>query len=792
MANNIAIRLQATGGAELKREFEEAGRSGEQAFKVVGTAADAAGAATDRLTKKAQEAAEAARRAQGAASGSSSSPSAPSTAPTPATSREIERLRFQIDEEYRKQRQLGTAEDKIGRGFSGGYFDESERERLRGLAAAKYGGRNDNDPSRRGLSTYDKSFIKYQGFDVASSLGSGASPITTAFQQGPQVLQQLADREGGLGAGLKQLGVSALSLVTPFTVAGTAVAGLGIAFGVAASQAATDREVLEKATRGVGASTGATVSQLDGLAKATAEGGKVSASIAREYVASYASLGTLAIPVIGDLTRLTAEYAKVTGQDGAAAATELGRAVAEGGSALDAVSTKIGGLDDRTRQLIQTQIEQGDRSGAQATAAEYLKSTVDANAAATTGWAAAWNTATAAANGYWEAAKRIAGIKLGIAPEGATEAVARLQILVDAANKQRSGVGLEPLNPKDSENARQLAVAKVIADQERLITEGKAAEARADKASTAAGDVARAVDPNYSRLSQLKGQQTSLRDALSDPLARSRLADFDQTEAAYNATTRAITTMTDATGKMVSAEEMARRSDQLRLDSLNAKTTAEKAAVAERQKAFDLIGKTITGSDAKGQIDRAGILSRAQADSKGSGGDKADKRDDFDSAERNIQNSIRRQNEQNETYGMGAEAVARYRTQTELLTAAKRAEREVTPELTAKIEEYANQASEAAKRNEELRESSKRTDEYRSIGSDGVRTFVRGLSDGVAQGKLLENVMSNLKSRIADLASNSISDMLFGKRGGSDAGFLSSLFSGGSSAANAPIAGAQG
>jgi phage-related minor tail protein len=792
MANNIAIRLQTTGGAELKREFEEAGRSGEQAFKGVGTAADAAGAATERLTKKAQEAADAARRAQGAASPSASPTAAPAFAPSPATSREIERLRFQIDEEYRKQRQLGTAEDKIGRGFSGGYFDEAERDRLRGLAAAKYGGggQNDNDPSRRGLSSYDKMFIRYQGFDVASSLGSGASPITTALQQGPQVLQQLADREGGLGAGLKQLGVSALSLVTPFTVGATAVTAMGAAMAYAAVQAGKDQEVLEKTTKGVGAATGATASQLDVIARTNAESGKVSASASREIVAGYASMGTIALPVIADLTRVTTEYAKVTGQDAASATAELGRAISDGASGMDAIAAKIGGLDDRTRQLIQTQVEQGDRSGAQATAAEYLKSTIDANTTATTGWAGAWDRAAAAANGYWEAAKRIAGIKLGVAPETATEAVARLQGEVDKANKIRTNLlGIDPLNGKDSEKVRQLATARVIADQERMIAEGKAAEERANKASVAAGNVARAVDPNFARLSQLREQQGALRDALADPLARSKLSDPGQTEEAYTATSRAIATMTDATGKMVSAEKMAKEADQLRIDSLNAKTDAEKKAVAERQKAFDLIGKTITPGDARGQVERAGIISAIES-AKGGGKDKEDAKDDYDRATRSLEDRIRRQGEDAQTYGMGAEAVARYRTEQELLTAAKRADRDITPQLTAQIQDYVDRSGEAAKRLEELRDSSKRTDEYRSMGSDGVRTFVRGLSDGVTQGKLLENVLSSLKNRAADLASNSISDMLFGKRGSGNYGLLSSLFSGGS--ANAPAAGAQG
>lgn len=794
MPNNIAIRLQATGGAELKREFEEAGRSGEAAFKGVGTAADAAGAATDRLTKKAQEAADAARRAQGAAGGSASSPpSAPSSTPSPATSREIERLRFQIDEEYRKQRQLGTAEDKIGRGFSGGYFDEAERDRLRGLAAAKYGGggQNDNDPSRRGLSSYDKMFIRYQGFDVASSLGSGASPITTAFQQGPQVLQQLADREGGLGAGLKQLGVSALSLVTPFTVGATAVTAMGAAMAYAAVQAGKDQDVLEKATRGIGAATGATASQLDAIARTNADFGKISASASREIVAGYASMGTIALPVIGDLTRVTTEYARVTGQDAAEATRELGRAISDCAAGMDAIAAKIGGLDDRTRQLIQTQIEQGDRSGAQATAAEYLKSTIDANTVATTGWAGAWNAATTAANGYWEAAKRIAGIKLGIAPETATEAVARLQGEVDKANNIRTNLlGIDPLNGKDSEKVRQLATARVIADQERMIAEGKAAEERANKASVAAGNVARAVDPNFARLSQLREQQGALRDALADPIARSKLSDPSQTEEAYTATSRAIATMTDATGKMVSAEKMAAEADRLRIDTINAKTDAEKKAVAERQKAFDLIGKTITPEDARGQVARAGLISALESAKGGGDKDKAEAKDDYDRATRSLEDRIRRQGEEAQTYGMGAEAVARYRTEQELLTAAKRADRDITPQLTAQIQDYVDRSGEAAKRLEDIRESSKRTDEYRSMGSDGVRTFVRGLSDGVTQGKLLENVLSSMKNRAADLAANSISDMLFGKRGGSDYGLLSSLFGG--SSTNAPAAGAQG
>ncbi|GLS45160.1 phage tail length tape measure family protein [Methylobacterium brachythecii] len=771
---SYAIRLQAEGGAEIKQAFDQAGRAGQDAFSDVGAAADRATAATEKLTAKTNEAANAARQAQSSAkgaAGASAAPAIPASIPTPspATQREIEALRRRLDQDYRNGRQQAKDADIIGRSN----LSDSEADRLRYLSQQKYGV---NDNTSRGLSTNDKLFVKYQAFDVSSQLVGGAPLSTIAVQQGSQVLQKLGDREGGLTQGLKQLGVSATALVTPFTVATTATLAAVAAFAFAAKSASDDRQKLEQATLGLGRGTGASVSDLDALAKGNAEAGKVSTSTAREIVAAYAQTGQIALPVIGDLTRETERYARITGQDTVTATQQLAASFSNLTTGIDDIASKIGGLDDRTKQLILTQLEQGNRSAAQQTAAEYLRSTVEANTAATTGWAAAWQTATTAANSYWEAAKRIAGIKLGIVPEGAQEAVDRLQKLVDNTNINRKVSGLEPLNPYDNETARQLEAAKVILDTERRETAGRAATEAANRASTTAGDIARAVDPNYSRLSQLRKQQSDLSDALSSPEARGKLADFDQTENAYLGVTRAIETLTDANGKIISSEEMSRRQDQLRIDSLKAKTDAEKADVAQRQKAFDLIGKTITGSDARGQIERAGQMARLEAQSKGGGG--ADKVDEYDRALKQTDDRIRRQGEEAQTYGMTADVVARYRTEQELLTAAKRADRDITPDLTAQIKDYADRAADAAKRVEDLRESSKRTDDLRGVGTDGVRTLTRDLIDGAGKAKTLQDVLGGIKNKAADLAATSISDMIFGKRGSSDMGLLSKLFSG--------------
>ncbi|MDV2987002.1 UNVERIFIED_CONTAM: phage tail length tape measure family protein [Methylobacteriaceae bacterium AG10] len=687
-----------------------------------------------------------------------------------------------LDPAERARQQLERSESIINRAFRQDIIDAQERNLRLEQAQRRYGITQDNEPGavRRGLDVNQRRDLMYQGGDVVASLGSGAGIGTVAFQQGPQILQGLAAGEGGLRGGLKALGESALGLITPFSLATTAVVGATAAFGLAAKQASDDRTLLERSTQGLGRGTGATVGDLDALAKANAELGKVSTSTAREIVAGYASTGQIAIPVIGDLTRVTSEYARLVGSDVPSATSELARAFSDPARFAEDLASKIGGLSDRTMQLIQIQVEQGDKSLAQQTLAESLKATIDANANATTGWAAAWNAAATAAGNYWEAAKRIAGIKLGVAPEGAQEALDRLNGEIEKTNRIRQFSGLQPLGLGDKQ-VRERDAAAILADSERRQKEFEAAQERADKASRAAGSIARSVDPNYGRLSTLRTQQSELRDALADPLTRGKLGDFGQTESAYLSVTRAVESLTDANGKLISSEELSRRQDQLRIDTINAKTAAEKASVAERQKAFDLIGKTIEPGDARGQISRAGLIARAEeagGDKKGAGS--GEKMDDFDRALRSADDRMRRQQQEAMTYGMGAEAVARYRTETDLLTAAKRAERDITPDLTAQIQSYTDRAGAAAAQQEKLRESMRDMDELRGAGRDTFGGMFRDLARGTSAADAFTNALGRIQDRIASLAADSLAEALFGKHGSSEAGLFSGLLGGGS------------
>lgn len=762
MPTNIAIRLQAEGGADIKRAFDDAGRSGQAAFDGVAASMDRAGAASDKVTEKVRQAGEAARAAQSSAGGSGGTSS-------PAVTREVERIRTQLDEEYRRQKQLDRAETVIGRGQTSGAFDAAEAERLRGLASRKYGSGNDNDPSRAGLSSYDKMFIRYQGFDVASSLGSGASPTTVAFQQSPQILQQLADREGGLKAGLSQLGESAKGLVTPFTVAGAAVTGAAALFTLAAVSYQRDQSTLTRSLQTTGRTTDATVSQLDALARNNAEAGKVSSSTAREIVAAYANTGEIGTSVMDGLIQRTGDYARITGQDVPSATAELARMFADPAKGAEDLGNKLGGVDDKTRQYIITLAEQGDRTSAQIALSEAFRAQIKANADATSNWGTAWNFVASTADKAWESIKRVAGASV-TTPQ---------QALADLNERYRNAQQNSPdstftRNLKAERDAKQAEV-----DRAQQEADQRAATERAVKDSVAAGSAARSLDPQFSRLSEINRQQAALRAGLDNPDARTRMdeATIDAAERASAGLKRARESMLDTNGKLITSEELVRRQDELSVEAAKATTAAEKAAVAEKQKQLELLGKTVSPTSATQQIATAGTLARLAAASKG--GSDADTKDEYDRATKSIEDRIRRQGEEATTYGMSADAVARYRTQTELLTAVKRAERDITPALTKEIADYTDRSAEAAQRVEDLRDKQRTTDQYRGAGSDGLRTLLTDLGNGKSLTDAWADAATRLRQRFLDMAADNVVDAIFGKRGSSSTGLLGELFSSG-------------
>jgi hypothetical protein len=158
-------------------------------------------------------------------------------------------------------------------------------------------------------------------------------------------------------------------------------------------------------------------------------------------------------------------------------------------------------------------------------------------------------------------------------------------------------------------NTRMLAevdaeIAKIEAKLANI--EVRAKEARANELSVRAGTVARELTPGFDELQTLKARQAQLRSALDDPLIRQKVADLRQVETAYDAVTRALRTWLDPA-------EKARRLDELEIQALQAKTPAQKAAIAEERRRLELAGQAIPVALAEADITRAGTKARAEA-----------------------------------------------------------------------------------------------------------------------------------------------------------------------------------
>jgi tape measure domain-containing protein len=145
-----------------------------------------------------------------------------------------------------------------------------------------------------------------------------------------------------------------------------------------------------------------------------------------------------------------------------------------------------------------------------------------------------------------------------------------------------------------------------------------------------------------------------------------------------------------------------------------------------------------------------------------------DKQDAYEKATKSVQDRINvmtaetaaqsKLNPLVDDYGF---AVAKAKTQQELLNAAEKAKKAITPELTAQIEAqataYANATVNAAKLNEEQERMKKMQQDI----SDTAKDVTQGIVQGFIQGKSAAEVFSGALQKVADKLLNLAFDQLF-------------------------------
>lgn len=170
--------------------------------------------------------------------------------------------------------------------------------------------------------------VPAQFTDIIVSLQGGMNPLTVMLQQGGQ----LKDMFGGIGPAARALGGYVAGLVNPFTIAGAAVAGLGVAYYKGSEEAQDFRKALILTGNAAGTNAGAMsdlARQISTTVGTTGAAAEVLAQLASNGKIAGDSIGTVATAALQmkDATgraveETVAEFVKI-GKDPVAAAKEL-------------------------------------------------------------------------------------------------------------------------------------------------------------------------------------------------------------------------------------------------------------------------------------------------------------------------------------------------------------------------------------------------------------------------------------------------------------------------------------
>lgn len=548
-ATNVSIRLGVEGKAEIKRAFEEVGQSGKAAFGSVEKTMDRSGAATDREVARLKRLAEAARMA-GEADASQKrfnnvlnvDRPIPKSARDSASvfeeaAREAESFAARANALRAAIDPLGAAQARLNQELAEyatlakrGAITSAEHAAAQALAKQRFDQTSQaikGVGGATGLTRNQLLTLQYTFNDVVASMSTGMSPMTILMQQGGQVTQAF----GGLRGTLAAFG-SALGVVGGIA-AGVAVAAVGLTAAWVANDAST--RAVTTALMGAGRASGATAAELERVAHSAAETGKVSVTAAREMEVAFLRTGKVGAEEMGRAIGIARNFAVTMGVETKAGAEQLATALADPVRGADELNARLAFLDDRTRQYIRTLVDQNNRTEAQRVLLNALVPALADAEQATNAFGRAWNYVARQASNAFDAIGK--AVDRAVDGRNPSEELDLLKWQRDRLRENIRG-NVVPLMLPQVE--RRIAEIKAqLADQQRRAAQ-LAAEARANELSVRAGETARDLVPGARELERLRREQASLRAALDDPLARSRIADVAQVEAAYRRVTSQI------------------------------------------------------------------------------------------------------------------------------------------------------------------------------------------------------------------------------------------------------------
>lgn len=251
------------------------------------------------------------------------------------------------------------------------------------------------------LTGYQAQILSYQMNDVFSGLLTGQKPFQILMQQGPQITQIFGGVRGTFVAFKAALTPAVIAMGGAVLAAG-ALIGAGAALYASWRNAAASNQAITSAVYGVGRAAGLTAQDVRDAAEAGAEAADISESSAERQAVAYARTGVIGAENMTMLISIGKDYAAMMGVEAEEATTQLADAMKDPAEAAREMTRQFGLLDQKTLELIDDQIEQGNQSAAQKILLDKLSEAVRGQATDIDGITSAWDAAARAVSNYWK------------------------------------------------------------------------------------------------------------------------------------------------------------------------------------------------------------------------------------------------------------------------------------------------------------------------------------------------------------------------------------------------------
>lgn len=388
---------------------------------------------------------------------------------------ELERLLGQIDPVTRRLGELDKQEQALAKHRKEGKLDKATFDDYQAkIAEARVDlGRFNADMGRTGISAKQTAAalrgVPAQFTDIATSLQGGQAPLTVFLQQGGQ----LKDMFGGVGPAAKALGGYVAGLITPFTLAGAAVAG----FTLAAYKGYEQSEQYRKALTMTGDAAGKTADDLIAMSNAIAGGRNFEE--AGQAVLALAGNGRLTGEAFTEVARAATELSVATGKSAADIADQLSSTKGSVADLAAEYGDKFGVITLTVFEQVRALEQQGDRMGAIKVLAGAVADEMGARnremVESTRGLAKAWDDVKTSVSGVWNE------LKAGLSASPELFKLQHLQGQLQDAQKIGDKALITGLE-------KQVALAQAAVDAKSQTSEAAAAEVSERKALISADE----------------------------------------------------------------------------------------------------------------------------------------------------------------------------------------------------------------------------------------------------------------------------------------------------------------